>query len=390
MMDALGLDADFAEQLLTLERSAQQSSGNAPRFFIIQHEQAVSALAAFSEQVHVWYPILRPGFSEQYLGIISGSLAPSPESCLVLLVAALGSTAQTAMIGGSRNDAGDTPYFEAALASLPAIISDCSVTSVQCLVLFSIYYCCLMKPCQAHDYALIASFKVQNLLKRPESAHAEVREHIRRVYWAILLLESELSVQFDVAKSGIWALDEIMTLPDGRRTWQFSVEAGSPLASTTSPASMPPTPSASTDKVQSYFLAEIAMRRMLHRCNTAVRKTPSGKWIYAPAIATELELQLDEWYSYLPMMIRFSTSLHGGDTENLRACPLTNFLRVQYFCCKISIYWPALYQAVQDGHATGQLLNHCRRFFDSYVQLMPSILIATENCLVNRWTLLAR
>jgi hypothetical protein len=55
-------------------------------------------------------------------------------------------------------------YIEAALASLPLVILESSVTGVQCLVLLSIYYCCLLKPCQAHDYALRASFKVQNLL----------------------------------------------------------------------------------------------------------------------------------------------------------------------------------------------------------------------------------
>ena len=104
---------------------------------------------------------------------------------------------------------------------------------------------------------------------------------------------SELSIQFDVARSGIWGLEEHMSLPDSRRTWHFAVEAGSPLASA-SPASLLSSTSNSTDKVQSYFLAEIAMRRMLHRCNTAIKRTPDGKWVYAPSIALELELQLDE------------------------------------------------------------------------------------------------
>jgi hypothetical protein len=40
------------------------------------------------------------------------------------------------------------------------------VTSIQCLIFLSIYYCCILKPCQAHDYCLIASFKIQNLFKR--------------------------------------------------------------------------------------------------------------------------------------------------------------------------------------------------------------------------------
>lgn len=306
------------------------------------------------------------------------------------MVAAIGSLAQNDVSGGQQRDRVDTAYFEAALTSLPMVLEDSSVTGVQCLVLLSIYYCCLLKPCQAHDYCLISSCKVQNLMKRPDYEDSETREHIRRAYWAVLLLESELSVQFDVAKSGIWSLEEHMALPDNRRTWQYAVEVGSPLATNTSPASMFSTSSNSTDKVQSYFLAEIAMRRMLHRCNTAIQRTPNGEWIYAPGIALELELQLDEWYNYLPAMIRFDPNLSDIGREGLAYCSLTNFLRVQYYCCKISIYWPAVYQAVQDGNATGQLLDHCLRFFNSFTELMPCILASLENCLVNRWTLFAR
>lgn len=142
----------------------------------------------------------------------------------------------------------------------------------------------------------------------------------------------------------------------------------------------------STDMTQSYFLAEISMRRMLHRCNTAIRRAPNGKFLYAPAIALELEHQLDEWYNYLPAMIRFDTTgLHARP-----ACNLANFLRVQYYCCKMSIYWPAVYEAIQDDNADKQLLDHCKRFFDSYVQLTPSILQAFQDCIVNRWTIYVR
>lgn len=349
-----------------------------------------SALAAFSEQVHVWYPILRPGFSEQFFRIIQGPLSPSPDSCLVLLVAAIGCLALSSTSDSELHERPDTPYFEAALAALPIVIEDSSVTSLQCLVLLSIYYCCLMKPCQAHDYSLIVSFKVQNLLKRPAINDPEALEHVRRAFWAVLLIESELNVQFDVVQSGIWNLDEHTALPDSRRTWQYSAEAGSPMTLSASPASVRLTPGFSTDKVQSYFLAEIAMRRMLHRCNTAIKRDPTGKWIYAPKIAVELERQLDNWYGFLPGSLRFDTHLDRVLPETLTECPLTNFLRVQYYCCKISVYWPAVYQVVQDGQATDQLLDHCQRFFHSYTQLMPSILVAFETCLVNRWTLFAR
>lgn len=132
------------------------------------------------------------------------------------------------------------------------------------------------------------------------------------------------------------------------------------------------------------------MRRMLHRCNTAIRRNVNGRFVYAPGIALELELQLDEWYNYLPDIIRFNTNVDAPDHDVHPVDPLTNFLRVQYYCCKISIYWPAVYQAIHDGVANGQLLDHCQRFFSSYVQLMPSILSAFYECMVNRWTLFTR
>lgn len=125
-----------------------------------------SALAAFSEQVHVWYSILPRGFSEQYFRLISDPLKQSVESCLALLVLAIGTAVQNdAFDNDALRTGSGASYFEAALASLPLVINECTVTSVQCLILFSIYFCCLLKPCQAHDYILIASFKVQNLLK---------------------------------------------------------------------------------------------------------------------------------------------------------------------------------------------------------------------------------
>lgn len=134
------------------------------------------------------------------------------------------------------------------------------------------------------------------------------------------------------------------------------------------------------------------MRRMLHRCNTAVQGTSAGEYVYAPSIALELEHQLEEWYRCLPEMIRFEK---GDMTQSLELikippCPLSNFLRVQYYCCKLSIYWPAVYQAMQDRAVSDHLPDHCRRFFDSYVMLTPSIVAAFGNCHVNRWTLFVR
>ncbi|KAF4184487.1 hypothetical protein CNMCM8927_008349 [Aspergillus lentulus] len=358
IMRVFGLDDNYAQRLIQLERAnLLVGTTTLPRTSFIPHQQITDALAAFSDRIHSYYPILPLDFSERYFSTLSDSLTPSCHTCLVLLVAAIGCVAHNPTTGSH--------YFEAALASLPVVLAECTVTSIQCLIFLSIYYCCILKPCQAHDYCLIASFKIQNLFK------------------------SELSVQLDVAKSSIWSLDEYIPLPNCQRTWQFPPpQTTSPAA--VSPASIHSTDSTSTtaDQASSFFLAEIAMRRMLHRCNSAVTRTADGRPTYAPGIALELERQLDEWYDYLPGNIRFakepgpSQQSYAGRIESL-----SNFLNVQYYCCKLSIYWPAAFQAIQDGGASIQLLDHVQRFIDAYVQLLPRIAFAVNDCLVYKWTL---
>jgi hypothetical protein len=135
--------------------------------FFFSQQQVTDALAAFSDRVHGYYPILPLDFSEAYFATLSAPLTPSSRTCLVLLVAAIGCVAHDPATGG--------PYFDAGLQSLPVVLAECTLTSVQCLIFLSIYYCCLLKPCQAHDYCLIASFKIQNLFKRSalHAAHHE-------------------------------------------------------------------------------------------------------------------------------------------------------------------------------------------------------------------------
>lgn len=196
----------------------------------------------------------------------------------------------------------------------------------------------------------------------------------------------------DVPKSGIWCLDEHVSLPLCQQTWQFQPENTSLADTAPAGPGIALSTLSNEGNTQSYFLAEIAMRRMLHRCNTAVQVTSAGEYVYAPSIALELEHQLEEWYRCLPEIIRFEKGDVSQSLELIKipACPLSNFLRVQYYCCKLSIYWPAVYQAMQDGAVSNHLLDHCRRFFDSYMMLRPSILAAFDNCRVNRWTLFVR
>lgn len=59
----------------------------------------------------------------------------------------------------------DMDYASAALEMLPIVLAECSIMSVQCLITIALYYNSLLKPIQAHDYIMIASLRIQTLLK---------------------------------------------------------------------------------------------------------------------------------------------------------------------------------------------------------------------------------
>lgn len=158
IMHVLGLEGDYIQGLIRLERAnVLVGATTSPRIFFSSQHQFTDALAAFSERIHGYYPILPLDFTEGYFHLLSEPWTPSSRSCLALLVAAIG--------GVVRNQSSGGPYYEAALASLPVVLAECTLTSIQCLICLSIYYCCLLKPFQAHDYCLIAAFKIQNLFK---------------------------------------------------------------------------------------------------------------------------------------------------------------------------------------------------------------------------------
>lgn len=143
-----------------------------------------------------------------------------------------------------------------------------------------------------------------------------------------------------------------------------------------------------TDVTPAYFLAEIAMRRMLRRCTTSVSKSAEGELRYAPVIARELELQLDRWYEYL----RPSLIFHKQPTAmyEIADVPRVQFLQAQFFACKASINWPAVYQTIKLGFVDEDLLPYCAKFFDDYVSFVLAAIRSMQTCIMNSWTLATR
>lgn len=342
-----------------------------------------STLTAFFNRIHTWYPILSHRLREK-LSNTEDLPRSSSERCLYLILMAIGSLAQYESLPVALRERPDAPLMEEVLLLLPTVLLESSLTALQCLIFVSTYYLCLVKPCQAHDFILIASMRAQNLLKSA-SLDPENQELIQRALWVALLIESELATQLDLASRNVWTLDNEIPLPswsqpvDEALPSPFGAPADSPAGSFGS--------SQSSSQLLSYFLAEIAMRRMLQRCTTSTRRLPSGKQVFAPVISTELELQLEQWHSHLPEFLRF-------DRYSISECsinPQLLFLRTQYHAYRASILWPAVHQVVVEGEQYDRtILPFCLEFYQAYNRFVLSAIACIPQCLPNTWTLYAR
>lgn len=195
-----------------------------------------------------------------------------------------------------------------------------------------------------------------------------------------------MRVQFELLDTGVWNLDEVVMLPGIRLN--SNTRFVRPLhKSQLLPANIN---SAASEfgpaDLDAYFLAEIAMRRISHRCASSVRKKPSGDFEYAPLVASELTHQLEEWYEHLPAALQFS---RAADADLQDTSGLLLFLRTQYYSCMTSVHWPAIVEALQTSNSAYEVRIASERFFEAYHNFMVSVSFCVDACPVNRWTLLA-
>ena len=190
------------------------------------------------------------------------------------------------------------PYFAAAWALLPGLMTRNSVLSAQCTVLASAYLFYLVRPLEAWTLLSSTSTKLQLLLSAPGRVPPGQRELNERVYWNALLFESDLLAEMDLPHSGIVQFEEMVGLPGG-----FEPEDEE---------------SVGRDDLW-YFLAEIALRRLLNRVSQLIysKDSMSSTQSLEPVVA-ELDFQLVQWYDSLPIALQFPSS------RNMLADPVQN------------------------------------------------------------------
>lgn len=115
-----------------------------------------------------------------------------------------------------------------------------------------------------------------------------------------------------------------------------------------------------------YYLAQIALRKLLNRVHTALYKQEKQA-LDSPRclnIARELDFQLSSWKQALPRPLRWEAEEPPATDINAAR------LRAKYFGARYIIHRPFVYHALHqpDGAVNEDLLRNCRTCIDAAIQ----------------------
>ncbi|KAL4875253.1 hypothetical protein BJY04DRAFT_224223 [Aspergillus karnatakaensis] len=291
-----------------------------------------SILRSFEDNVNFWYPTLsRSRAAEIELRVLSGGLDESLDSCLALLVMALGCASE--LIHCSATDTSRSNleqqhrwqlisalYFDFAFKKIHLAQAECSTEAVQCLFFTALFFAFLQRPIQAWSFISAAAIKCRLLLSYPAvDGFSENLECLRRIFWSCYILESDYLAELSaLPQTGIAEIESSIPLPGEYRTHaSLSTEEHSSL----------------------YFLACISMRRLLNRVHDLLYARSNGiasDTKHFPSVVTELDHQLEKWKDLLPPPFQFTPD--HNTTRSIEA----GFLRQRYLACKSVIYRPYL------------------------------------------------
>ncbi|KAF2005887.1 hypothetical protein P154DRAFT_542405 [Amniculicola lignicola CBS 123094] len=287
---------------------------------------------AFFDRVNVFYACVNPyTWNSYYQTALSRGFREGTESCIVLLVLALGHAATSGSISQQATDK-DPPglaYFAAAWALLPSLMTRNNMLAVQCQILAAAYLVYLVRPVEAWNILSGASMKLQLLLSAPGRVSPAEEELSKRVYWNAVMIESDLLAELDLPHSGIGQFEETFSLPSGFEDVGQETTGRDELW---------------------YFLAEIALRRLLNKVSSMlyINTSPYTKAPAATSITQlervvgELDYQLNQWYETLPPAMQFP--LDRVPLQN----PVQTVLRLRYFACRTIIFRPYILLVLQD------------------------------------------
>ncbi|KAL2861166.1 fungal specific transcription factor domain-containing protein [Aspergillus lucknowensis] len=359
LMQVLGLPSDLATLLYRLHNSPPRIGGYSASPSL---PDALDTLdVTFHDQVQQWYPVLDRDFTLHFFE------PNTSRSCISLLVASI------ALLG---DDQSRLSYFDSALAHLPVVLQEHSIASIQCLILFSIYYASLVQPRQAHSYIQAARLKIESFMKGSSELH-----RLTHLYWTIYLIESEISSHLNLPAIGKSMRDRLKTLPLPleRDPWD-NVPSRSPSA--VSPASSTAYSPEDTRSAPSYFSSEMQLQLLLS--GDSCTSDPASVLSQHPQSLEESQHRLGPSLGSIP---------HLGISPDTQGPPshagAGAVYRAKHHMYEVSIYWPVIYRIIVNGFAEPELLPHAPLFFESVTGFLDAALVALRVCPSKAWFLCA-
>ncbi|KAI5778124.1 hypothetical protein EDC01DRAFT_375061 [Geopyxis carbonaria] len=339
----------------------------------------IPALAQrFFRNVHTKNPILEFSLLENWVYQVSvGGFGHDAQSCLVLLVCALGALSapydpQSMSLNApqqttrypSRTIAGN--FFAAARRRLGIVLTSNSLTAVQCLFMAGIYYSYSMQQFAAWKMFNAASVAFMGHLRRsssssspatPASPHTTGFE--QRLYWSCLKSELELCQALNTLPSGLSQIPYPHAFPSPPRTLQ-------------------PTSTADSDTTWFYYLAEIALRKLEAAIVTAFPPGPSPETtttLHLPSLlatAREFTLQLSSWRDFLPPVLHFPSDPYAPCADER-----LQYLRARFWWTVSRVHRPFVYLAVHHAHSPAVQGEDVRAFVRDGLQAYCGFILAT-------------
>lgn len=190
-----------SQQLLD-EELAREALQVVESLSLVFHDNPAT-IQAFFDTINIWYACVNPvTWPVTYQTAASGAFRAGPESCLVLLVLALGK-AGTAGDSSSGHEPAGMQYFSTAWNLIPSLVINQNLISLQCIVLASVYLLYLARPVEAWTLLSSITMKLQLHLINQATLASEDRKLLTRIVWNAILLESDILAELALPQSNL-------------------------------------------------------------------------------------------------------------------------------------------------------------------------------------------
>ena len=317
---------------------------------------------AFFERVNIWYACVNPHeWSAYHQKAESVLFREGPESCVVLLVLALGS----AGLGGpvaqlpKGSDPPGVQYFSAAWSLMPSVNLCNSIIALQGSVLAAAYLVYLVRPLEAWTLLSGCSMKLKLILHVPGAIHEQSIQLSDRLYWNMLLMESDFLTQLEQPNLGIAQFERNAAIPTIFSQFQDSAGHDEPW----------------------YLHAAIDLRQLHIRISQEMSSKESSSLGELQAVSHDLDMQVRSWYESLPMNVRFPLS--RGHLQH----PVQTVLRLRYFAARAAIFRPYVLAALEDETAAQVpfIRDNCRTCLVYCVRQLEDISVDRSGHVPHLW-----